>query len=156
MKKRKIIVIVLTILNVILFTGGIVGAICTSKNNKIINSTNREFSYYEQDNEIELALDNNEKVKLKFGNNAVKVIDSSKISKENSLYIISFISSYAEQNGIELSRTNVNLMGEYRLHTYLYKVGYKVNQTKDADLEYTQDDRWYVRFVSEIIGWLGI
>lgn len=158
MKKRKTLIIVLTILNLMLFIGGIIGLVGTSKNNKIINSIDREFAYQESGNgEVNLTLPSGKNVALQFGKTAVKIIDSSVISdRENNLYIILFVRDYAGRHGIDITRTNSDLLGEYRLHTYLFRLGYKQPQTKDADLEYGQDRRWYVRFAGTIIGWFGI
>ena len=44
-----------------------------------------------------------------------------------------------------------DMLGELRLHNALYAVGYKREQTTDADLDFTSDKRWYVNFISKII-----
>ena len=36
-------------------------------------------------------------------------------------------------------------MAEISLHSYLYKLGVEESSTKDADLEFNEDSRWYVR-----------
>ncbi len=156
MKKRHIKIIVF--LCAVLCFIGIVGLIGTSINNKIINSIDREFCYCEKENgEIELRLPDNGTVSLSFNNKAVKIKDSSKINDRRSiLYIILFINSYAKDNDYGIERTTVDLIGEYRLHTHLYNIGYNTASTKDADLDYEKDERWYVRIASKIIGWLGI
>ena len=47
-------------------------------------------------------------------------------------------------------------MGEYRLHNLLYSVGYKREQTGDADVDYVSNSRWYVNVVSSVFGWVGV
>ena len=42
-------------------------------------------------------------------------------------------------------RTINNFVAEISLHSYLYKLGIAETSTKDADLEFVEDSRWYVR-----------
>ena len=56
--------------------------------------------------------------------------------------------AYCDQNNISVSRKNIDLIGEYRLHVFLYQIGYKREQTGNADIDYIQDHRQYVNIAS--------
>ena len=73
------------------------------------------------------------------------MVDCYKLSKEEQVQVISFVIDYLETNGIYYDRTLNNFVAELSLHSYLYKLGIKESSTKDADLEFTEDSRWYVR-----------
>lgn len=80
-----------------------------------------------------------------FLDNSVKVKDCHKLSKEEQVQVASFIVAYLESNDIYYDRTINNLVAEISLHRYLYKLGISEASTIDADLEYVEDSRWYVR-----------
>lgn len=80
-----------------------------------------------------------------FLDNSVKVKDCHKLSKEEQVQVASFIVAYLESNDIYYDRTINNLVAEISLHRCLYKLGISEASTIDADLEYIEDSRWYVR-----------
>lgn len=80
-----------------------------------------------------------------FLDNSVKVKDCHKLSKEEQVQVALFIVAYLESNDIYYDRTINNLVAEISLHRYLYKLGISEASTIDADLEYVEDSRWYVR-----------
>lgn len=45
---------------------------------------------------------------------------------------------------------------ELALHSYSYVYGIKKASTRDADLEYIEDSRWYVRFLSAVFQIIGV
>ena len=102
-----------------------------------------------------LTLSSGKEVKIRFGESAAWVADSHLYTKEEIYEILSFVRGYAATQGYEISRDNTELVGEFRLHQFLYEIGYKEEQTKDLDLEYKADSRWYVNVASKIIGWCG-
>lgn len=75
----------------------------------------------------------------------MKVVDCYKLSKEESVEVASFIVDYLKTNNIESDRTVNNFVAEISLHSYLYKLGVEESSTKDADLEFDEDSRWYVK-----------
>ncbi len=94
---------------------------------------------------------------IQFGSKSARVMNAYLYADEQSiLEIIQFIRMYASEQGLEIERGNSELYGEYRLHTILYSIKYKPSQTKDADLDYIEDERWYVNVCSKLIGWCGI
>lgn len=87
----------------------------------------------------------NNNVDIYFSDCSVKVKDCHKLSKEEQVQVASFIVTYLESNDIYYDRTINNLVAEISLHNYLYKLGISKTSTIDADLEYVEDSRWYVR-----------
>ena len=87
----------------------------------------------------------NKNVDIYFSDCSVKVKDCHKLSKEEQVQVASFIVTYLESNDIYYDRTINNLVAEISLHSYLYKLGISKASTIDADLEYVEDSRWYVR-----------
>lgn len=102
-------------------------------------------------------LENGTRVELEFGESSVKIVDSYRISTlEEQTKIILFVQSVLDEHGKEMTRDLTDYIGEYRLHCILYELGYARDQTKDVDLEYGDDPRWYVNLFSRLIGLLGI
>ena len=91
-----------------------------------------------------------------FSSNSVKIKDCHKLSKEEKVEVASFIVAYLKNNDIECDRTVNNLVAEISLHSYLYKLGVAESSTIDADLEYLEDSRWYVRTGTIIFQIFGI
>ncbi len=102
-----------------------------------------------------LTLANGKEVKIRIGESAVRIADSYLYTKGEIYEILSFVRGYVTTQGYEISRDDTELVGEFRLHQFLYEIGYKEEQTKDLDLEYKADSRWYVNVASKIIGWCG-
>lgn len=89
---------------------------------------------------------------LAFSSHKVKIFNSHIFSTEEIRSIVLYIIDYAEKYGIKISRSYKELCGEIILHKWLYKLHIKRAQTKDCDLDFTQDGRWYVNLLSKIIG----
>ena len=95
--------------------------------------------------------------RIYFGKNAFKVKDcSSAASREDMIAVLCTAKAYCNQNNISVSRKNIDLIGEYRLHVFLYQIGYKREQTGNADIDYIQDHRQYVNIASRLFGIFGI
>lgn len=156
--KKKWLLIVLTAVNILLLSASIFCLVRTGQNNRFFNSMNTDFDYYECGNgKAVLTLHEDKEVTLIFGNKSVKVVDTYQTTgREEMVSVVRFIREYTRKNGLELQRSNTQIMGEYRLHNILYSLGYKQNQTGDADIDYVSDSRWYVNAVSSVFGWVGI
>ena len=76
----------------------------------------------------------------------------SHLYKSDVYEITAFIYAYGEENGSEVPRKKREIAGELKLHNLLYMVGYERGRTKDADVEYTADKRWYVNLASVVLG----
>ena len=155
--KRKTLILWLAV-NILLVLISIVFFVGTWTNNKKINTADREFIYsVEADETVRLALAEEKTVDLLFSRDSVRVYDSYKISRRDDiLRIILFIREYATEKGYEVRRTNTRLYGEFRLHNLLYDIGIEREHTADADLDYSQDKRWYVNAAGNFIGWSGL
>ena len=87
----------------------------------------------------------NKNVEIYLSDCSAKVVDCHKLSKEERIEVACFIVDYLTINNIECDRTVNNFVAEISLHSYLYKLGIAESSTKDADLEFNEDSRWYVR-----------
>ena len=151
MNKRSI--TVLTIINVVMLVLSILCLIGTSINNKIVNSVDLNFKYREENGKTVLELEEKEVV-LQFGKESVRIVNSHVIeNKETQLQTVLFIRKYLSE---QTQRQTTDLLGEFRLHNALYRLGIKRDQTGESDLDYIKDKRWYVDVVSKILGFTGI
>lgn len=154
MRKRSI--IILTITNLILLLMSTACFVGTSINNKVINSVQQEFTYREEQGKVVLMIKDDEEVVIRFGKNSAKIMDSyTFIDRESEFAIVLFIKEYAFENGYSVVRDVTELYGELRLHNILYSLGVQASHTKDCDLDYAADARWYVNAASKVIGWSG-
>ena len=156
--RRNKALIILTIFNIILFVLSTIAYFGTKENLEIFNSTGNVFEYEEREKgNVYLALNLRERVALVFDETSVKVSSAYRYDdRPEMVEIIRFIRYYSEVNGFEISRRNSDLWGEMRLHTTLYKMGYREAKTKNAEIDYEKDERWYVNVLGNILGWIGI
>ncbi len=150
-------VLLLLILSVLMLCGSIVCAVLTKKNNDEINQTAKEFKYEEQTDKVILTLTDGRNVRMVFGNEAVKILNSYTYADlKSSFEILLFVREYGAKKGIVFERANTELIGEFKLHSILYRLGYRREQTGDLDWDYTKDKRWYVNAASRVIGRSGV
>lgn len=153
MRKGKI---VLTVVNIIIFIMSVTSLIGTARNNKKINDVAENFTYWEENGNVSLTLNNGKEITIRFSEKSATVYQGyTAKGKTESIEIVSFIRWYAEQSGYEVSQAYTEMYGEYRLHNALYRLGYKRKQTGNSDLDYEKDKRWYVNGISKIIGRSG-
>ena len=154
---KRVVVIMLTVLNVLLFIGSIICTAMTYTNNKIINSTDQTFVYREESGGVLLTLQSQEEIRLQFESESVKIIQSYKHNGTETIFqTVQFVRFYAQGKGYEIERDVTEMYGEIRLHNLLYNLGYKRERTGDCDLDYAADRRWYVNAASKLIGWIGM
>ena len=160
MKKR--VRICLMILNLLLLMVSLVCVWQTSRNVKYINSLEPilykpDLSSFETEcQSLSIYLPSGSALNTKFSKSGVRVVQSYRCqSLRDCYYIIFALQHQAKQNGYVFCQSTTELYGELRLHQIMYRIGYKTDQTSDADLEYTGDHRWYVRVASRIIGSSG-
>ena len=146
----------LWIFHILLFFGSLACLIQTNRNAEQINAIKPSF-YYIEGSTASVQLPSEQMVDLHFREKNVEVSDSYVCNNIEDCYaVVLAIKSYAQSNGIEIVRSNTDLVGELRLHNFLYRIGYKRTETEDADLEYICDRRWYVNVASRVIGWTGL
>ena len=128
----------------------------TERNVRILNDMNPSF-YYKERSTVSIHLPSDEFADLNFRNDHVKIKNSYEFESVAECYaIVLAVKAYATRDEIEMTRSNTEMVGELRLHNFLYRIGYKPDETGDADLEYIQDRRWYVNVASELVGWMGL
>lgn len=139
------------IISTILF---IIALFCLANAIQTINTFEHpEPQYYtETEDSVLVTLSSGKCFALEFGKTAVEVKQCASVSRHDALMLISFIKGYAQRNSIPISRATVELIGECRLHTMLSRIGYKAEQTDNADLDYTHDRRWYVNAIAKMFG----
>lgn len=98
----------------------------------------------------------NKKVYFFFSDSSVKIVNCYKLTKKEQVKTASFIVEYLDSNNIYYARTINNFVAELSLHSRLYKLGIAKTSTKDADLEFIEDSRWYVRGATLLLQILGI
>jgi len=109
------------------------------------------------DGKVHVTLPSGENLLFSFGSNRVCVESCSAApSRTHAINVALFIKGYAEKNDIECPRSLIMLIGEYRLHSVLAAIGYKSYRTNNADIDYSQDSRWYVECMSAVFGYVGI
>ena len=136
----------------------IIALFCLARAIQTINTfKHSEPQYYtETEDSVLVTLSSGRCYTLDFQKTAVEIKQCVSVSRQDALMLISFIKGYAKKNSIPISRATVELIGECRLHTMLSGIGYKAEQTDNADLEYTHDRRWYVNAIAKIIGVIGL
>ena len=96
--------------------------------------------------------DKEEMVWAEIGEKSVRIIDCHMFPKRKQVKeIIDKVYSTVLDEGYLISRSKKNMCGELYFHAICAKLGIKYNSAKDADLEYNEDPRWYVRFCSKIL-----
>ena len=144
------------ILNMLFFLGGLLCLMQTNHNYKRINEILPSV-YYIELSTGSVQLPSGQIANLLFKEINVEISDSHKYNSMEDCYALVFaVKSYAHSHGIEIVRSNTDMVGELRLHNFLYRIGYKRTETEDADLEYICDRRWYVNVASRVIGWTGL
>ena len=113
-------------------------------------------SYSKRGKQISVTLPSDRSYLLSFGKKDVKIDHCIGSSRQDALDIISFVKGYATEQKIDIPRSTVELIGEYRLHTILSNIGYEREQTAVVDLDYIQDRRWYINTLSTLIGVIGL
>lgn len=154
MKKKWIIFLVL--INAAVLVGSIFCLIMTGQNVRLIDQEKTPIACNAEGNLLTVTLANGKEYELLFANNSVKIKDSYTADKEDCVALVFVIRSYSEEEGIEISRTNSELYGELRLHNMLYSLGIARNHTRDCDVDYIEDPRWYINSTSKLIGWMGV
>ena len=128
----------------------------TERNVRLLNEIDPSY-YYEEHPMALVHLPSDEFADLIFRSNHAKIKNSYEFESITECYaIVLAVKAYAARNEIEIARSNTEMVGELRLHNFLYRIGYKPDETGDADLEYIKDRRWYVNVASRWIGWTGL
>lgn len=112
--------------------------------------------YEETEGKVVVTLPSQNVYTLSFAKHSVCIDPCGGASRNDVLHLIAFLKGYAAKRELPIKRSTVELIGEYRLHTILSNIGYKMKQTNKADLDYIQDARWYVNAFSKAIGIVGL
>lgn len=117
----------------------------------------RDFSNYDISKaDITYKHTTGKEVKIIFGEESVQVVDSYTLNRKERLDVLCFIRYCLKEKEIDCNRTVQNMEGEMITHNFLCKLGYKPISTKDTDLDYLKDKRWYVNTATVIMQFLGL
>ena len=158
MKKAKRCIVIITVINLIIL---ILLAFCMlriTEMHRAINAAGDEFQYTETESgEVHLDLGDHGIATMRFGKDGVSIREAHLFDNPDCLpKVLRFVRYYVAREGYDIPRTNVELIGEYRLQTILFELGYKPEQTETLNWDFCEDPRWYVNTASSIIGWCGI
>ena len=158
MSKQHKFLIIFTVVNLTILILLTVCMLRIREMHREINAATDEFHYTETTNgEVNLNLGDHGIASMKFSKDGVSITDSYLFDNSECFpTIFRFVKYYAAREGYEIGRSNIELIGEYRLHTILYEIGYKPKQTKTLNWDFDEDPRWYVNTTSSLIGWCGI
>ncbi len=148
-------VVGLAFFNVLLLCISVFCAWRTHQNNERINRAARAFRYTETAGEVILTLTDGQTAHMIFGATAVRITDSHRYT-DSMHELLLFVRAYGAEHGYTFERANTDLLGEFKLHALLYRIGYKRSQTGDLDWDYGRDPRWYVNAASSVIGRCGL
>lgn len=95
-------------------------------------------------------------VEVLFGDGSMKIVGCYRLGREERLETLRYAYSSLDGLGIKAKRTIHSMEGELAAHAYLYGWGIEKASTEDADLDYAEDPRWYVRFLSAMLQILGV
>lgn len=136
---------------------------CCSIGNFIINqiligdiSQKGHETYQTEQNVITYSLSCGKEIEIYFFDESVRINESYCLSRSERLEVLCFIVYCCEQKGIACSRTIQSLEAEWIMHNLLYRINYKTESTKDVDLEYIRDKRWYVNATTIMMQILGL
>ena len=158
MSKQRKVLIAFTVVNLTILILLTVCMLRIRQMHREINAATDEFHYTETENgEVTLNLGDHGIASMKFSKDGVSITDSYLFDNPDCLpKVLRFVRYYATREGYEIGRSNIELIGEYRLHTILYEIGYKPKQTKTLNWDFEEDPRWYVNTASSLIGWCGV
>lgn len=158
MKKAKRCIVIITVINLIILILLTLCMLRITEMHRAINAAGDEFQYTETESgEVTLDLGDHGIATMRFGRDGVSIGEAHLFDNPDCLpKVLRFVKYYAAQEGYGISRSNLELIGEYRLHTILFKIGYKPEQTETLNWDFDEDPRWYVNTASSVIGWCGI
>ena len=155
-KRKSSCIGVITLINALFLLVGLLCWTGTYLRNEALNECAQGYAYEICGDTVDLDLGDDVTVELRFGENSVQIKDAYRVSTiKDQTQVVLFIRQYLHKNGQPLTRTVTDYVGEYRLHYRLYQWGYEEERTKDVDLEYAGDPRWYVNVCSRILGFVG-
>lgn len=95
-------------------------------------------------------------VEVIFGQDSMRIVDCYRLDRTERLETLHHAYSSLDDLGIMTKRTIHSMEGELAAHAYLYDWGIEKASTRDADLDYAEDPRWYVSFLSAILQIWGV
>lgn len=89
---------------------------------------------------------------MNFREKSVCIQNCQQLSKKEIKPVIQFCIDTLKSLGYAHTANIKHMCGELYFHVVLAKLGILTSHTKNADIEYNKDPRWYVRLFSNIFG----
>lgn len=109
----------------------------------------------DETNIVSYRLSDDKEIEVEYHVDYLTIKDCYKLNKDERLELLSYIYC-SNQIKNKSTRSIQSMEGELALHVYLYDLGIEKASTKDADLEFGYDNRWYVRLFSSVLQILGV
>ncbi len=157
MTKHRKFICIMTAVNLLIAAVFLICMLRVSDMHRSINAVDTDFEYEEKNGITTLSLADGGRAELRFSKDGVSIRDSHLLdSPGNIAEMLRFVRYYAEREGYEITRSNTELIGEYRLHTILYNLGYEKESTGTTNWDFSDDPRWYGNTASRVIGFCGL
>lgn len=86
----------------------------------------------------------------------VKIYDAYKVRKWNMCEVLRRIERDPDTQTLVFFRSRFSLKMEWICHNFLYRIGYKRPQTKDADLDYPADHPEWLYCICGLLVWIFV
>ena len=99
---------------------------------------------------VVLKTESGKDINASFYSNSVNIKDSYTFNFEERVDALNKLLDFAEDNNIEIQRSLKKLESEWFVHNVCYNLGIEKDRAKDVDLDYVEDQRWYINFATDI------
>ncbi len=99
---------------------------------------------------VSLKIKSGKELTADFYSNSLKIYNSYQYNFEERVDALNQLLTYAQNNDIKISRSLKKLESEWYIHNMCYSLGLEKERAKDADLDYVEDERWYVNFATDV------
>jgi len=103
-----------------------------------------------------IVLSDGKEARICFGEDSAKVVNCFLFDNQERFEICSYIRKNLEGTPKNANRSLHSLEAELSLHAYAYRLGIEPGKSKDADLDYSEDSRWYVRMATSFFEVAGL
>lgn len=112
-------------------------------------------SFSSEDKET-IVLSDGKEARIRFDDASAKVMDSFRFDSQERFEICSYILKSLDGTPRQTNRSIQSMEAELSLHAYAYRLGIEKGKSKDADLDYSEDPRWYVRMATSLFEVAGL
>ena len=100
--------------------------------------------------EIKFKTNSGRRVDLMLFNDHAQIMDSYKFSFEERMEILNNLLEISHSKNLYFTSSLKKMESEWYIHNLCYNMGIARNETKDVDIDFKNDQRWYVNFATDI------